>query len=58
MEGSSVAWRSNLRVVFGLIGEEVPHIIGEGRVNTCKDRKKVGLKRFYGTFDGVSAMDI
>ena len=53
-----MAWRSNLRVFFGLIGEEVPYIIGEGRVNTCKDRKKVGLKRFYGTFDGVSAMDI
>ena len=41
-----------------MIKEEVPQIPGEGRVNACKDREKVGLERLDGTFSGVSAVDI
>ena len=43
---------------FGLIEDYVPHILGEGRVDACKDRNKLDLKRLYGTFGGVAAMDI
>ena len=38
--------------------EEVPQILGEGRVDSCKDREKVGLERLDVTFGGVAAKDI
>ena len=41
-----------------MIEEEIPHILGEGWVDTCKDIEKVGLECFGGMFSGVSAMDI
>ena len=41
-----------------MIEEDFPHKLGEGRVDACKDREKVGLEHLDGTFSGVAAMDI
>ena len=41
-----------------MIKEEVHKINGEGRVDSCKGREKVGLERFYGTLSGFAAVDI
>ena len=41
-----------------MIKKEVPYILGEGGVNACKDREKVGLELLDGNISGVSAMDI